>query len=62
MPETRIPVSKPRAVLTEVSKITVNEPELCVTTRFRTDHGKIFERVECRSRGVVWYQVVLSGR
>jgi hypothetical protein len=58
MPEDRIPVPKPRAILEEVFTKTVTEPEACTTIRYRTLFGKVFEREECRSRGVVWYQVV----
>lgn len=58
MPETRIPVSKPRAIIEQVFSKTVETPEPCTTIRFVTLHGKVFEREECRSRGVVWYQVV----
>jgi len=58
MPEDRIPVPKPRAILEHVFTKTVTEPEECTTSRWVTKHGKVFEREECLSRGVVWYQVV----
>jgi hypothetical protein len=58
MPEDRIPVPKPRADLTQVFVKSATEPELCTTARFVTRFGKVFEREECLSRGVVWYQVV----
>ena len=58
MSETRIPVTKPKADLEQVFKTSVTEPEACTTIRYVTKHGKVFEREECRSRGVVWYQVV----
>lgn len=53
----RIPVSKPSADLTQVFEQTFTEPEPYTVIRYVTAHGKVFEREECRSRGVVWYQV-----
>jgi hypothetical protein len=58
MPEDRIPVPKPRADLTLVFTKTSTTPEMCATARYVTRFGKVFEREECLSRGVVWYQVV----
>ena len=58
MPEDRIPVPKPSADLTSVFVKKVDAPEPCTTERFVTRFGKVFEREECRARGVVWYQVV----
>ncbi len=58
MAEDRIPVSKPRADLEKVFEETVATPEKRTTIRYVTKHGKVFEREESRSRGVVWYRVV----
>lgn len=58
MPERRIPVSKPSAHLTKVYEQTFTEPEPHTVIRFVTAFGKVFEREECRSRGVVWYQLM----
>ena len=58
MPETRIPVTKPKADLEKVFEEHTPEPNGVHTIRYVTKHGKVFEREECRSRGVVWYQVV----
>lgn len=58
MPDTRIPVPKPKAILEEVFTRSTMTPEPCTVIRYVTAFGKVFEREECRSRGVVWYQVV----
>lgn len=50
-------MSKPSADLTQVFEQTFTEPEPYTVIRYVTAHGKVFEREECRSRGVVWYQV-----
>lgn len=58
MPDKRIPVPKPSADLEQVYVLNLSEPEPHTIIRYRTRYGKIFEREECKSRGVVWYQVV----
>ena len=58
MAETRIPVSKPSADLEQVFDVTVQTPEFKRTTRYRTRFGKVFEREESTSRGLMWYRVV----
>jgi hypothetical protein len=54
----RIPVPKPSADLEQVYFLNLTEPEPHTIYRYRTKYGKIFEREESKSRGVVWYQVV----
>jgi hypothetical protein len=51
-------VTKPSADLTQVFEQTFTEPEPHTVIRYVTKYGKVFEREECRSRGVVWYQLV----
>ena len=58
MADKRIPVTKPSADLTIVFEQTFTEPEPHTVIRYVTKYGKVFEREECRSRGVVWYQLV----
>lgn len=48
---------KPSAELEQVYVLNLSEPEPHTIIRYRTKYGKIFEREECKSRGVVWYQV-----
>lgn len=58
MAEYRIPIPKPSADLEQVYVTTAHDSEMVTTIRYRTKYGKVFEREESRSRGVVWYQVV----
>ena len=56
--EDRIPLSKPSADLDQVYVTNSIDGEPVTTIRYITKYGKVFEREESRSRGVVWYQVV----
>jgi hypothetical protein len=58
MPETRIPVSKPKAVLEQVYEYHNARGGGEHVIGFKTAFGKFFEREECPGRGVVWYQLV----
>lgn len=58
MAEDRIPISKPSADLEQVYVTESVAGEQVTTIRYITKYGKVFEREESRSRGVVWYQVV----
>jgi hypothetical protein len=51
--EDRIPISKPAADLEQVYVTTTMDGEPVTTIRYITKYGKVFEREESRSRGVV---------